>query len=56
MKAIIFRQHGGLDRLEYVEDFPVPEIDHDEVLVRVAYAALNRLDQFVVRGWKGLEL
>lgn len=56
MKAIIFREHGGLDRLEYVEDFPVPEIGMDEVLVRVAYAALNRLDQFVVRGWKGLEL
>jgi NADPH:quinone reductase-like Zn-dependent oxidoreductase len=56
VKAIIFREHGGLDRLEYVEDFSVPEIGPEEVLVRVAYAALNRLDQFVVRGWKGLEL
>ena len=56
MKAIIFRQHGTLDALEYVEDFTMPEIGPDEVLVRVAYAALNRLDQFVVRGWKGLNL
>lgn len=56
MKAVIFRQHGGLDRLEYVEDMPVPQLEADEALVRVAYAALNRLDQFVVRGWKGLEL
>lgn len=56
MKAIIFRQHGTLDALEYVENMPMPEIGPEEVLVRVHYAALNRLDQFVVRGWKGLEL
>ncbi|MFN2166824.1 MAG: zinc-binding dehydrogenase [Anaerolineae bacterium] len=56
MKAIIFRQHGTLDALEYVEDMPVPEVGPGEVLVRVSFAALNRLDQFVVRGWKGLHL
>lgn len=56
MKAIIFREHGSLDQLEYIQDMPVPELQPDEVLVRVQYAALNRLDQFVVRGWKGLEL
>ena len=56
MKAIIFRQHGSLDQLQYVETMPVPELSPDEALVRVQYAALNRLDQFVVRGWKGLEL
>ena len=56
MKAVIFRQHGGLDALEYVEDLPMPEVGPEDVLVRVHFAALNRLDQFVVRGWKGLEL
>ncbi len=56
MKAIIFRQHGSLDGLEYVEDFPMPEVGPEEALIRVRYAALNRLDQFVVRGWKGLAL
>ncbi|MCB0201188.1 MAG: zinc-binding dehydrogenase [Caldilineae bacterium] len=56
MKAVLFRQHGSLDVLEYVENFPVPELAPDEVLVKVRYAALNRLDQFVVRGWKGLNL
>ena len=56
MKAIIFRQHGSLDALEYVENMPMPEIGPEEVLVRVHFAALNRLDQFVVRGWKGLAL
>jgi len=56
MKAIIFRQHGDLDMLEYVEHMPVPELGPDDALVRVQYAALNRLDQFVVKGWKGLDL
>lgn len=56
MRAVIFRQHGDLDVLEYVEDMPVPTIGPDDVLIQVAYAALNRLDHFVVRGWKGLNL
>lgn len=56
MKAVLFRQHGSLDALEYVEDFPVPVLAPDEALIKVRYAALNRLDQFVVRGWKGLNL
>jgi NADPH:quinone reductase-like Zn-dependent oxidoreductase len=56
VKAIIFRQHGTLDALEYVENMPMPEVGPEEVLIRVQYAALNRLDQFVVKGWKGLEL
>jgi NADPH:quinone reductase-like Zn-dependent oxidoreductase len=56
MKAIIFRQHGTLDALNYVEDMPAPDLGPEDVLIRVAYAALNRLDQFVVRGWKGLNL
>ena len=42
--------------LEYVEHMPVPELGPDDALVRVQYAALNRLDQFVVKGWKGLDL
>jgi len=57
MKAVIFRQHSpNLDVLEVVDDMPVPEIGPDEVLVRVRMAALNRLDDFVRRGWKGLNL
>ncbi len=57
MRAVIFRQHSpSLDVLEVVDDMPVPEIAPDEVLVRVRMAALNRLDDFVRRGWKGLNL
>jgi NADPH:quinone reductase-like Zn-dependent oxidoreductase len=56
MRAIVFYRHGGPEVLEYREDIPVPEPGPDEVLVQVRYAALNRLDDFVRTGWKGLDL
>ncbi len=57
MRAIAFRQHdSSLDAYEYIADLPKPKIGSDEVLVRVSYAALNRLDNWVRIGWKGLNL
>jgi NADPH:quinone reductase-like Zn-dependent oxidoreductase len=57
MRAVIFREHSpSLDVYELVDDMPIPEIGPTDVLVRVAYGALNRLDDFVRRGWKGLDL
>jgi NADPH:quinone reductase-like Zn-dependent oxidoreductase len=49
MKAVIFREHGGLDKLECT-DMPEPEISPDEVLVRVRACALNHLDIWVRQG------
>ncbi|MCB0060646.1 MAG: zinc-binding dehydrogenase [Caldilineaceae bacterium] len=57
MRAVIFREHSpSLDAYEVIEDMPVPEIGPDEVLVRVHYAAINRLDNWVRLGWRGLNL
>ncbi len=57
MRAVIFREHSpDLDVFEFVDDMPVPEIGPDDVLLKVHYSALNRLDDFVRRGWKGLHL
>ncbi len=56
MRAMVFYRHGGPEVLEYRTDIPMPEPGPDDVLVRVNYAALNRLDDFVRTGWKGLEL
>lgn len=56
MRAMVFNQHGGPEVLQYREDIPIPQPAADEVLVRVRYAALNRLDDFVRIGWKGLDL
>ncbi|HJS17917.1 MAG TPA: zinc-binding dehydrogenase [Anaerolineales bacterium] len=55
MKAVLFRQHGGPEVLEYSE-FPTPEPGADEALVRLRAAALNRMDVMVRNGWPGLKL
>ncbi len=55
MKAVLFRQHGGPEVLEYA-DFPTPEPGPGQVLVRLRAAALNRLDLWTREGWPGLQL
>ncbi|MCJ2520399.1 MAG: zinc-binding dehydrogenase [Candidatus Thermoplasmatota archaeon] len=55
MKAIAIYEHGGPEVLRYV-DLPEPEISEEEVLVRLRASALNHMDIFVRRGWRGLKL
>src|SRR6185503_18786681 len=55
MKAVLFRQHGGPEVLEYT-DFPTPEPKPGEALIRLYAAALNRVDIMVRNGWPGLKL
>jgi len=55
MKAVLFRKHGGPEVLEYV-DFPAPVPARDQVLVRLRFAALNRMDVAVRQGWPGIKL
>src|SRR5258706_12586227 len=55
MKAVLFHQHGGPEVLEYA-DFPTPEPQPGEVLIRLHAAALNRMDVFVRNGWPGIKL
>jgi NADPH:quinone reductase-like Zn-dependent oxidoreductase len=55
MKAVLFRQHGGPEVLEYAE-FPTPEPKPGEALIRLHAAALNRMDVLVRNGWPGLNL
>src|SRR6202048_3241323 len=49
VKAILFRQHGGPEVLQYA-DVPEPEPRPNEVLVRVRACALNHLDLWVRGG------
>lgn len=49
MKAVVFHEHGGPEKLTY-EDRPEPPIKPDEVLVRVKACALNHLDIWVRQG------
>ncbi len=50
MKAVILKNFGGVENLEYVEDFPEPQIKDNEVLIRVKAVALNHLDIWVRLG------
>ena len=49
MKAVLFREHGGPDKLSY-EEMPMPQIGSQEVLIRVKACALNHLDIWVRQG------
>ena len=57
MRALTISAHGGLDKLEYRADVPVPELrSPSDVRVRIRAAALNRLDLFVVSGLPGVNI
>ncbi|MGD2172136.1 MAG: alcohol dehydrogenase family protein [Gammaproteobacteria bacterium] len=51
MRAVVLTGHGGLDKLEYREDWPVPEPGPGEVLVRVGACGLNNTDINTRTAW-----
>jgi NADPH:quinone reductase-like Zn-dependent oxidoreductase len=55
VKAVVFHEHGGIDKLHY-EDRPNPTINDKEVLVRVKACALNRLDLWGRKGLPGIQI
>jgi NADPH:quinone reductase-like Zn-dependent oxidoreductase len=55
MKALYYTQHGTSDVLTYGE-LPAPCRKPDDVLIQVQAVALNHLDIWVRKGWKGLQL
>jgi NADPH:quinone reductase-like Zn-dependent oxidoreductase len=57
VRALTISSHGGLDRIEFRDDVPVPELrGPDDVRIRVRAAALNHLDLFVIGGLPGLAI
>jgi NADPH:quinone reductase-like Zn-dependent oxidoreductase len=57
LRALTINAHGGVDQLRFRDDLPVPELQHPrDVRVKVAAAALNRLDLFVLGGIPGMKL
>lgn len=57
MRALVINAHGGLERLEYRNDVPEPELRQPtDVRVRVRAAALNHLDLFVFAGLPGVTI
>lgn len=49
MRAVVFRQHGGLDVLEYT-DVPEPAVKAGECLIRVGACSINHLDIWIRQG------
>ena len=57
MKAVVLTGHGGLDKLEYRDDYPDPVPEKDEALVKVHACGLNNTDINTRTAWysKGVE-
>jgi NADPH:quinone reductase-like Zn-dependent oxidoreductase len=51
MAAVLLTGHGGLDKLEYRTDVPVPVPGRDQVLIKVAAAGVNNTDINTRIGW-----
>src|SRR4051812_42441493 len=51
MAAVLLTGHGGLEKLEYRTDVPVPRPRADEVLIQVAAAGINNTDINTRVGW-----
>lgn len=55
MAAVLLTGHGGLDKLVYRTDVPVPKAAPGEVVVKVAACGMNNTDVWVRQGAYGTE-
>ncbi|MGB0466858.1 MAG: alcohol dehydrogenase family protein [Pontibacterium sp.] len=51
MAGVVLTGHGGLEKLEYKTDLPVPQPGDHEVLIRVGASAVNNTDINTRIGW-----
>ena len=51
MNAVLLTGHGGLEKLEYKTDIPVPVPKDDEVLIKVTAAGINNTDINTRTAW-----
>ena len=55
MAAVLLTGHGGMEKLVYCTDVPVPEPAPGEVLIRVTACGMNNTDVWVRQGAYGTE-
>lgn len=51
MRAVVLTGHGGLDKLEYRNDLPVPFAQPGEVIIEVGACGMNNTDINTRAGW-----
>ncbi len=56
MRALVLRQHGGLENLAVVSDHPMPTATEGHVVIRVRASSFNYHDVFTVRGMPGIKV
>jgi NADPH:quinone reductase-like Zn-dependent oxidoreductase len=56
MKALLLRQHGGLENLQVVDDHPMPKTGEGHVVIRVRASSFNYHDVFTVKGMPGIKV
>src|ERR1700749_4571940 len=56
MKALLLRQHGGLENLELVTNHPKPTAKPGSVVIRVRASSFNYHDVFTVKGMPGIKV
>jgi alcohol dehydrogenase len=56
MRALLLRQHGGLENLEVVDDHPRPKAVEGHVVIRVKASSFNYHDVFTVKGMPGIKV
>jgi NADPH:quinone reductase-like Zn-dependent oxidoreductase len=55
MKALVFREFGGTEKLKY-EEVPDPTPQENEIIVRVKASSINHLDLWMRQGIRGPEI
>lgn len=56
MKAVALQQHGSLEHLKLLPDFPDPVAEDGHVVIRVKATSFNYHDVFTVRGMPGIKV
>lgn len=56
MRAIVLREHGGIDNLVFESNYPDPKLEEGDVLIKVRATSLNYHDIFTRRGMPGIKI
>jgi alcohol dehydrogenase len=56
MRAVVLREHGGNDKLQFDADYPTPKAGEGDVVLRVRASSINYHDVFTRRGMPGIKI